>query len=599
MRAPVQMPKPRKSQLVSFPVPTAGLISNRNLALPVGQGMPPGAAILENWFPTASGVILRRGKRRHATIAGGLDVRSTFKYVLGAQKSLFAAVNTGVWDVTLATPVSVHPGTTDGAWVTLQFSTSNGTTFLIGVNGTDTGWIYDGALFWPYVAGGISSLGVAAVPVLWVAGVTITGGTSGATATIVRTAAGVLRLRGITGTFQMAETLTGSAAGSTTVTALATAYIPGVTGLLSSRMSGVWAYKQRVFFLEKDTLNAWYLPVDQVGGTAVVLPLGGVFSNGGSLLFGQNWSLDSGGAGGLAEQCIFVTTEGEVAAFQGIAPDDVNTWGKVGVYLIGRPLGKRAFIRAGGDLVICTALGFIPLGQAIRRDYAALGQVAVSRPIADDWAAAVTDRGGDGWEAELWGEGKMALVVPPTPADLPPVVFVSNSDTGAWCKFTGWQVSALETFDGQLYLGSTGGAVQQGMFGGIDEDMPYTGSMAPLFNDLGSPANRKFSQFARMVSRATFAFIEKVTARFDWDVSIPTAPDAAVLASASLWDVGLWDVATWNADRATVIQQKQYSVGGSGYAATVVVQVTSGAVAPLDVEIVRADFGYMMGDVVT
>lgn len=598
MRTPAQRPKPRKAQVVSFPVPTAGLISNRNLAIPSGQAVPPGSVLQENWFPTASGAILRRGKTRLATIAGGLEVRSAFEYVIGTTKRLFAAVNTGIWEVTSGTPVSVYSGMTDGAWVTLQFSTP-GATFLIGVNGVDTGFIYDGTTFWPYVAGGVSSLGVASVPVAWVPGVTITGGTSGATATIVRTATGILYIRTITGTFQNGETLTGSAAGSTTVNAVAALVAPGVTGLASSNMAYVWAYKQRLFFVRKNTLDVYYLPVDVVGGTAVVLPLGGVFEKGGSLLFGQNWSLDSGGDGGLSEQCIFVTTEGEVAAYQGLAPDDVDTWGKVGVYQIGKPLGKRAFIRAGGDLVIATSIGFIPLGQAIRRDYAALGQVAISKPIADDWAVAVTDRGTANWQAQLWGEGKMALVAPPTTADYPAVIFVSNSDTGAWCKFTGWQASSMTTFNGKLYIGGLAGAVSQGMTGGIDETMPYTGIMAPLFNDLRGPANRKIAAFAKLVTRSAFAFEAKVTARFDWDLTRPAAPDAPTLPAASLWDLGLWDISTWNAERGTVIQQPQQSVGGSGYAATVMIQVTSAAAAPLDAEIIRIDFGYMQGDVVT
>lgn len=44
----------------------------------------------------------------------------------------------------------------------------------------------------------------------------------------------------------------------------------------------VWVYKNRLFFVEKDSLNAWYLPVDSIGGAAEKFPLGGVFTRGGS-----------------------------------------------------------------------------------------------------------------------------------------------------------------------------------------------------------------------------------------------------------------------------------------------------------------------------
>lgn len=589
MRTPAARQKPRTTKVVKFPVPTGGLISNRNLALPDGQ--VPGATILDNWFPTPSGAVLRRGRATQSEITDGGSVKATFSYVLGSQKELFGADDGGIWDVTTSTPVSVYPGTTNGDWVVLQFSTA-GDTFLIGVNGVDDGFIYDGTTFWPYVSGGVFSLGVASVPVLWVSGVTITGGTSGATATIVRTETGTLYIRAITGTFQLAETLTASVAGLTTVTALPVQVAVGPTGLASSSMAFVWAYKQRVYFIEKNTLDAWYLPVDQVGGAVTKLPLGGVFQRGGSLLIGQTWSLDTGGDGGLAEQVVFITTEGEVAAYQGLSPADTATWGKVGTYQIGVPLGKKAWIRAGGDLVICTSIGFIPLGKAIQRDYAALGQVAISNPIADEWALAVTERGLVGWIAELWPEGKMVLVTPPTPTGRPPISFVSNSDSGAWCRFTNWQMYSMKAFDGKLFLGTDDGVVQQGWIGGSDQGIPYTGTMAPLFNDLGASTSMKTAQFGQIVTRGRFAHTVQLTALFDWDPTQPTVPSSPAIPAASVWDLGLWDDALWDSGSAAVVQQEVQALGGVGIAATVVVQVTSAAAVPLDVTAIRIDFGW-------
>lgn len=626
MRQPRTKTKPSKTTLASFPVPTAGLISNRNLALPTGQGVPPGAAILENWFPTPSTIRLRRGLRRRATLPDGKPVRSLFTYVLGEQQQLFAATDDGIWDVTtVAEPyphivspgegeglgteggefigwgsvdgLDVLTGTTNGDWITLQFSTTGGT-YVIGVNGADPGFIYDGTTFWPYITGGIWSMAVTTSPD-FVPGEVVTGGTSGATATVWAVETGILYLRDKTGDFDAAEAITGSVAGAGTVDSVAVVAAPGPEGMDPADMSYVWAYKQRIWFIEKNTLNAWYMPVDQVGGEAEIFPLGGVFNRGGSLLFGQNWSLDSGGDGGLSEQNVFVTTEGEVAAYQGLSPDSAETWGKVGVYRIGKPLGKKAFIRAGGDLVIATSIGFIPLGQAIQRDYAALGTIAISHPIADEWRNAVTQRGLDNWQCELWGEGSMVLVAPPTPSDMAPVVFVTNSDSAAWATFTGWRPVSMEVFRGALVIGSTEGKVQNAWVGGRDEDLPYTGTAMPLFNDLGAPGQRKFAEFARAVLRSAFPVIEKITARFDWSMTRPAVPNGASPPVQSLWDLGEWDSAVWNEEVLTNIQDQWRSVGGTGFAATVVLQVTSGADIPADVELVRLDYTCAQGDIVT
>lgn len=696
MRVPTQRRRPRKSKLASFPVPTAGLISNRNLAQPTGQNVPPGAETLINWFPTPSTAILRRGLRRRATLPNGETVKGLFTYVLGQQKQLFAATDDGVWDVTtVASPYDWAVGTdgedeaigteggdaigaysvsadpeyaaTDGDWVTVQFSTAGGT-YVIGVNGVDPAFIYDGTDFWPYVAGGVQQLGVtitdafedgetmtgpatvqygldslsgtfsagetvtggtsAETAVVMDAsptsitlrslsgpltpGETITGGTSSATAevvgagddvtpsaTVLRSGVGMIYLTGVTGEFVVGDAVVGDVAGTATVTDAPVLIAPGIEGIASTRLAYVWTYKKRLWFIERDSLNAWYLPVDQVGGTATVLPMGGVFNRGGSLLWGQTWSLDSSGDGGLSEQCVFTTTEGEVAAYQGISPDDAQTWSKVGVYRIGTPLGKNAFIRAGGDLVVATSIGFIPLGRAIQSDYAALGLIAISQPIADEWRRAVDERGAAGWICELWGEGSMTLVAPP-PVDGPaPQIMVANSDSGAWSLFVGWSPTAIVSFMGGLVIGSTGGRVQNAWIGGNDEGDPYTGVMVPLFNDLGSPGQRKIAKFARVVKRSAVESAESVQALWDWDMTIPAAPDAAPVTVGAEWDNAIWDESIWDSERGTFITEAWNAVGGSGFAASVVVQVTSGNDVPLDVEVIRMDFSFELADIIT
>ena len=233
---PTRKQKPRKSKLASFAAPTGGLISNRNLALARGEGLPPGAAVLNNWFPTSTGIIIRRGYRRHATIDGDLPVASLFTYVSGEQQELFAATAEGIWNVTtvpnpftyvLATEnldyIAVDPetetvlgesstggleeleGATGGEWITTQFTTPGGS-FLIGVNGQDTGFIYDGETFFPYIDGGVSSLTFSDEVTPFTSGETITGGHSGVTATVFRAisdgAVGTLQLTGITGSTQ-------------------------------------------------------------------------------------------------------------------------------------------------------------------------------------------------------------------------------------------------------------------------------------------------------------------------------------------------------------------------------------------------------------
>jgi hypothetical protein len=625
-------PKPRKSALKSFPAPIAGWIANRALAVPNAPNLSQGASVLDNFFPTSTSVQLRRGKSRYAVLGdGSLPCRSLFSYNNGPNKRLFAANDTTIYDLTdipfhdneILTDsggaylsdgdgnafgwystqfLGAMEGLTGGNWVTVQFATT-GNVFLVGVNGQDTGFLYDGEFFYPNVEGGVTRVAFDALTAPFTEGGTLTGGTSGATGTIYRInlnvdgVSGNLWLLDVTDTFDDNETITDSG-GSATADGASEIAAPGVTfpgGLTTADMSHVWVYKSRLWFAQKDTMNAYYMDaVDAVGGTASIFPLGGIFGQGGSLLFGASWSVDSSTDVSLSAQCVFVSDEGEAAIYQGIDPSDGDTWAEVGVYRTGKPLGNRAYFKGGGDLAIATSIGLIPLSKAISLDVTALNTASVSYNITDAWSEAIASRGMSDWQVDIWPELKMAFIAPPHPQGMTvPVMFVANTETGAWGRFTGWHGLCMEVFDGQLYFGSPDGLVFSAMKTGQDDGETYSGAVLPLFDDFGMPASRKIPTVGRAVVRASAKVHDQVTFRGDFDLTLPAAPNAAPLPpGASIWDVGIWGTSVWGAETPAVISQDWRSLGGSGYAAALGFQLTSGAVQPLDAELVRLEMMY-------
>jgi hypothetical protein len=554
--APASNPaRTRRSQTAAFAAPTAGWINNRNLAQPDQGGQ--GAEILDNFFPTATGAILRRGSKTYAQLGEGLlPVTSMFKYVVGNNRRLFAANETTVYDITAVTQaynysIGIETGdllateegdnlgvnstegleviqdTLGGAWSTVQFTTTGGT-YLIGVNGASVGFIYDGTDFVP---------------------------------------------------------LEGEEPGIT---------FPVGTDLTTADLSYVWAYKSRLWFVQKESLVAWYLDVDQIGGELSPFYLGSEFGRGGSLLLGQTWSLEGGAEGGLSEQVIFLSTEGEVAVYQGSNPELATDWRKVGVYRIGAPLGSKGLIRAGGDLVIATNIGFIPLSKAIQVDLAALAPAAVSYPIEVAWNEAVQLRG-SGWACVLWPEQQMVVVSPPTSNSTSPIVFVANARTGAWSKFTNWNATCMETFNGRLLFGSIEGRIIDAMVGGTDDGVLYSGAYMPLFSDVGAPDAIKIARQARATLRSGSMLREKLDCRFDFDRSLPPPPDVGAIPVGNEWDNAIWNQSIWNAERSAVISNNRHSVAGQGYRIAPTLQVTSGSLVPLDAEIVSVEVTYETG----
>lgn len=637
----ISRPKQRQSQVRSFPAPIAGWISNRALSLPNGTDgkAPQGASILDNFIPRATSVILRRGKRRHCTLGNGSeDATALFAYKNGDNRRLFGATASTIYDITdveFATDaeiadasdnligddngnwfgwsstqfLSVMGGFTGGDWSVVQFATTGGV-YLVGVNGQDTGFIFDGAVFFPNVAGGVSALGYDAETSPFTIGDIVTGGTSGATGTIWQIedlggGAGNLYIYNIAGgPFQDGEALTDAGGGDATADGVDVVHTPGVTfpdGLTSADMSFAWTYMNRLWFVEKGTMNAWYLDVDLIGGDAMIFPLAGVFGLGGELLFGQRWSLTSGGDGGLSEQCAFVSSEGEVAIYQGLSPAEASTWSKAGTYRIGRPLGKNAFVRGGGDLAIATSVGLVPLSKAIELDLTALSVASISYPIADAWGNAVEQRGLSAWHGEIWPEQKIAAFAPPSGlSGLPPVLFVANTETGAWGRFTGWDVRCMEVFEGRLLFGSAGGGVFLANETGSDDGMPYTGLVLPLFEDFGAPAGRKVPKVGRYITRASAQVNARVSWQGDYSESLPSAPDATILASGgSVWGQGIWGQSQWIESLPRLINEGWQSLGGSGYTGSIAYQVTSAENQPLDDEVVSAEVLYEVANDIT
>jgi hypothetical protein len=619
----------RTSALKTFPAATQGWIANQNLAINSSKSLN-GAYLLENYFPTATGMEIRKGSDIYATLGSGdSPVTAIFDYNNGNNRHLFASTATTIYDITtIVSPINYQlstgtddivtdlgdnigqlstggleavEGLTGGNWITTQFATTGGT-FLIAVNGQDALHIFDGTDWFPIDQDDVYMFLYDAKTADFEEGDTITGGTSGATGYILHVeptgaSTGILYITDVTGTFQNNETIT-SANGSATADGTPQPYYVGITGVDTRTLSYVWSYKNTLFFIQKDSMTFWYLPVDQISGVAKAYPLGGEFSEGGKLLMGSGWSLDTSGDGGLSEQCIFVTDEGQVAVFQGLNPDSAATWSKVGTYKIGKPLGPLAWIRAGGDVIFATDIGDVPLSQAINRDVAALAPAAVSYPIETEWNKEVAARRSSPWNCVVWPEQQMVLVAPPTTDGQKPMTFVANARTGAWSKFTGWDIRCLCVFNGRMFFGSENGRVVEAYVTGLDEGTPFTGNYVPMFNDFGNPASLKIPLIARARLRGYNEVNAQLDIMSDYMISLPSAPSSNPIDVNSVWGGAVWGSSTWGSTKEKRIQQAWTSVGGLGYALAPSLQITSGSLVPLQTEIIDVEVTFELSDIV-
>lgn len=371
-----------------------------------------------------------------------------------------------------------------------------------------------------------------------------------------------------------------------------------VTGVDTRLLSHVWAYNNRQFFIQKGTMNAWYLGVNSVAGNATKLPLAGVFRKGGSLLFGASWSSDAGQD--MNDRCVFVTDQGEFAVYHG-DPSGANTWNFDGVYDLGEPLGSRAVMSVGGDLIIATKSGLTPLSAAVQKDVAELKLVALSRAIDPDWRKEVILAGtGDGWRVEKWASRNMALVIPPLQHTDRAYCFVVNLETRAWTKFTGWRVNDLHVLGEALHYGSDAGNVYQCDVGGTDDGELIPCRVCWAFGHLGAPGAFKVAHLVRGTFRHATPFASQFSVGVNYRPAFPAAPNTVIATEGvqADWDTATWDQDEWASELADwQISEKWETVAGQGHALAVQMQITSGTSYKLLCELVSVDLVYAGGSV--
>ncbi|HEV7306420.1 hypothetical protein [Ensifer sp.] len=358
-----------------------------------------------------------------------------------------------------------------------------------------------------------------------------------------------------------------------------------------------WLFKNRQFFLKNATLDAYYLPVNAIGGAAAVFPLGGVMKKGGSLQTGFSWSLESGD--GLSDLCVFVSSEGEVAVYAGSDPSDANSFALKGVYQIGRPLGKNAWIRAGGDILIATTDGLTPISQVFERDRQALSQVSISRPIEDEWRRAANATGA-GWVIKQWPEQNLVFLAFPANSVMSDTTFVLNVLSGRWSTVSNWKASCYETLQGGLFFGTDGGFCWQGDSTGTDDGLTFTAAYLSQFTSAGQFGQRAQATLARMYFRAKSRPMVRLFARADFDRTIPPASQVTIGdAASSEWDVGLWDKGVWDSSTEQLRYSFRQNVRAAGDMLAVGCAITSGGIARLDIEVDLATLQVEAGEAST
>jgi roadblock/LC7 domain-containing protein len=316
-----------------------------------------------------------------------------------------------------------------------------------------------------------------------------------------------------------------------------------ITGVTAADLIHIASFKNRIWFVEKNSLDAWFLPPDSIAGAASKFPLGGTLKKGGALMAIGTWSLDGGD--GPDDRIAFLSTKGELAIYGGTDPTNASTWSLQGVYEIGAPIGRRCLLKIGGDLAAVCIDGIVPISKAMVLERGSQASVAISayiQPLLNSDAR--NFKGLFGWQLISYPLGTRAIFNVPQLENETSIQYVMNTISGAWCRFTGMNANCWELFQERIFFGGNDGKVYEADKGADDNGQPIVADLQTAFNDLGSPLLKLFC-LARpfIVTDGDVAPGLALNVDYRNDAQVDFTP--ADIPAAAEWDVAEWDVAEW------------------------------------------------------
>lgn len=364
---------------------------------------------------------------------------------------------------------------------------------------------------------------------------------------------------------------------------------PAITGVTTTLLVHIHQFKNRVWFVEKDSMRVWYLPLDSIGGAASSINFGSLFKLGGYLMAMTSWSIDN--TGGVDDYAAFITSQGEVALYRGIDPTYTSTWALVGLFRIGRPIGRRCTVRIGADVAVITADGVVMLSQALpsERTQTANSISSKIQPLINTDVQAYS--GNFGWQLLLHPIGNKLILNVPQVENSIQYQYVMNTITGAWTKFTGWNAACWELFGDNIYYGGAT-AVVKADYGQDDNNSAITAYAKPAFSYFGNRGQNKRFTMVRPIFNCDGNLTPSIALCTDFGDRMPSSTPSYSPAGGSQWDVSLWDVTYWGGSGS--ILKSWQSVTGVGFSASMKMKIQASG---LTVQWQSTDYVYEPGGI--
>jgi hypothetical protein len=503
--------------------------------------------------PTTFTYVMDAVPSGNATVVGtylnqdDTPVNTLMNYTKNIGYNLFGAAGNDIWDTQPNPAVKVFTGITSDKFQSVNMTNTAGH-FLVACNGVDPTMIYDGTR-WFYVAttsvaqtiSSITNSGLTATLTTASAHGLVDGNRVTISGTTPTEYSGTYVIN-VTGATTFEYTMTATPSGSATV--MGTYSTIGIDGVNNSKFVNVNLFKNRLYFTEKDSLTAWYLPVDSIGGTASPLYFGGIARNAGFLQAMGTWTLDAGQ--GADDYAVFVTSMGEVIVYNGTDPDNADTWLLKGVWQLGQTFNRRCFFKWSGDLLLLTQDGLVPLSSALQSSRLDPRVNLTDKIYYAVSQAATTYFANFGWQINYFAsENMLILNIPITNGT---EQYVMHTITKSWGRFTNieahcWEVSG----DADMHFGGNG-YVATFYTSNSDDENNITAAAQQAYSYFGTPGQLKRFTLVRPILQSSGGVPNVycgLSTDFDTEINLGQVSFNPSNQNDGVWNVSKWDRANW------------------------------------------------------
>jgi hypothetical protein len=579
----------RSALTASMPSPIGGWNARDSVA----QMPPTDAVSLTNLYPTPTDVQLRKGYSKKSIGITG-KVNTLMNYAGANTQKLFAAASTAIYNCDTSTATNVFTITNDKfQYVNI---TNSGGNFLVACNGTDPTLIYDGtnwikmattttaAVITSITRSGTLATMTTTTPHGLATGnqITITGNLPTAfNGTYIVTVTGASTL-----TYVMAST---PATDALTIGTYIVGF--GVTGVNSNTFINVNLFKNRLYFTEKNTLKVWFLPVNALGGAASPLDFGGIARNGGFLQAMATWTIDAGE--GVDDYAVFVTNMGEAIVYNGTDPANADTWALKGVWQLGYIFSRRCFYKWGGDVLLLTQDGLVPLASALQSS-----RLDPRINITDKIFFAISQAADAysnefGWQVIYYAKPNMLIInIPDTSGTQQ---YVMHTISKAWCNFTGINTTCFELHNDDIYFGGTG-FVGKFFDTFADDGAQISATCQQAYSYFENPGQQKRFTMVRptfLVDVGSPGIYAGINTDFQTQNNLGKVTFVNTPTTTAVWDAATWDGDVFAGN--LVVSRQWQGVTGLGYAGGINLNMVS---AGIDVHWVSTDYVMERGSVI-